>query len=119
VIYTAAILGVGVLIGLLVFLWSQVGIGSGRMLRNRVAAHIGISRSLFRTLLVNGVKGSPRDLLVSLEKSKLDLDQASIELAPSLSRGIERLEARFGPQEMIDKVKPIVARLMSEADHRP
>jgi hypothetical protein len=69
--------------------------------------------------LVNGVKGSPRDLLVSLEKSKLDLDQASIELAPSLSRGIERLEARFGPQEMIDKVKPIVARLMSEADHRP
>jgi hypothetical protein len=57
--------------------------------------------------------------LASLEKSKLDLDQASIELGPSLSRGIERLEARFGPQEMIDKAKPIVARLVSESDQKP
>ena len=115
---TAAILGVGVLIGLLVFFWRQVGAGSGRAFRNRIAAHLGISRSLFRTLLVNGVKGSPRDLLVSLEKSKPDLDQASIELGPSLSRGIDRLEARFGPQDMIDEVKPIVARLVSKADQQ-
>jgi hypothetical protein len=119
VIFTAAILGVGVLVGLLVFLWRQVGPGSGRTFRNRIAAHIGISRSLFRTLLVHGVKGAPRDLLVSLEKSKLNLDQASIKLGPSLSRGIERLEARFGPQEMIDEVKPIVARLVADADQKP
>ncbi|WP_210542760.1 hypothetical protein [Rhodoferax sp. PAMC 29310] len=118
-IYTAAILGVGVLIGLLGFLWMQVGPGSGRTFRNRIAAHIGISRSLFRSLLVHGVKGSPRDLLVSLEKSKPDLDQASIKLGPSLARGIERLEARFGPQDTIDEVKPIVARLVSEASHKP
>lgn len=118
VIYTVAILGVGVLLGLLVFLWKQVGAGSGRVLRNRVAAHLGISRSLFRSLLVHGVKGSPRDLLASLEKSKLSLEQASIKLGPSLARGIERLEARFGPQEMIDEVKPIVARLVSVADQQ-
>lgn len=119
VIDTAAILGVGVLVGLLVFLWKQVGAGSGRTFRNRIAAHIGISRSLFRSLLVHGVNGSPRDLLVSLEKSKLDLEQASVKLGPSLSRGIERLEARFGPQEMIDEVKPIVARLVAEAGQKP
>jgi hypothetical protein len=115
-IYTAAIVGVVVLIALLVFFWRQIGIGSGRRYRNRIAAHVGISRSLFRSLLVNGVKGSSRDLLVSLERSKLDLDQASIALGPSLSRGIERLEARFGSQEMIDKVKPIVARLVSASE---
>lgn len=119
VIYTAAILGVGVLIGLLVFFWRQVGAGSGRVFRNRIAAHIGISRSLFRSLLVHGVKGSPRDLLVSLEKSKLNLDQASIKLGPSLARGIDRLEAHFGPQDMIDEVKPIVARLVAKADQKP
>jgi hypothetical protein len=118
VIYTAAILGVGVLIGLLVFFWKQVGAGSGRVLRNRVAAHLGISRSLFRSLLVHGVKGSPRDLLASLENSKLSLEQASIKLGPSLARGIERLEARFGPQDTIDEVKPIVARLVPDADQK-
>ena len=118
VISTAAILGVGVLLGLLVFFWKQVGAGSGRVLRNRVAAHLGISRSLFRSLLVHGVKGSPRDLLVSLEKSKLSLAQASIKLGPALALGIERLEARFGPQDTIDEVKPIVARLVSDADQK-
>ena len=118
VISTAAILGVGVLLGLLVFFWKQVGAGSGRVLRNRVAAHLGISRSLFRSLLVHGVKGSPRDLLVSLEKSKLSLAQASIKLGPSLALGIERLEARFGPQDTIDEIKPIVARLVSDADQK-
>ncbi len=64
-------------------------------------------------LLVNGVAESG-DVLKTLEKSKLDLGQASIALAPVLAKGIGRIEARFGPQEMIDNVKPIVARLVSE-----
>jgi len=118
-IYTTAIVGVAVLVALGAFFWSLIGAGSGRAFGNRVAAHIGISNSLFHSLLVNGAKGSPRDLLVSLEKSTPDLDQASIQLGPPLSRGIQRLEARFGPQEMIDKVKPIVARLVSEFEHKP
>lgn len=117
-IHTAAIVGVVILIALAVFFWRRSGIGSGRTFGNRVAAHIGIPRSLFHSLLDNGAKGSSRDLLASLEKSKLDLDQAGIELGPSLARGIERLEARFGPQEMVDKAKPIVARLVSESERR-
>lgn len=118
-IYTTAIIGIAFVVALAVFFWRLSGIGSGRALGNRIAAHIGISRSLFHSLLINGVKGSPRDLLASLEKSKLDLEQASIALGPSLSRGIQRLEARFGPQEMIDKAKPVVARLVSEFEKKP
>jgi hypothetical protein len=118
-IHTAAIAGIVVLIALTVFFWRRSGIGSGRTFGNRIAAHIGISRSLFHSLLDHGAKGSSRDLLASLEKSKLDLDQASIELGPSLSRGIERLEAHFGSQEMVDKAKPIVARLVSESEQTP
>lgn len=64
-------------------------------------------------LIVNGVAESG-DVLKALERSKLDLGQASIELGPLLSKGVERIEARFGAQEMIDNVKPIVARLVSE-----
>ena len=37
-----------------------------------------------------------------------------MELGPVLARGIKRIEARFGTQEMIDSVKPIVERLVSE-----
>ncbi len=106
------------LIGLAVFFWRQIGPGSGRKLGNRIAAHIGIPRSVFYALLEYGVKGSPRELLLSLEKSKLGLDEASVELGPSLSRGIERLESRFGPQEMYDKAKPIVARLVAESERK-
>lgn len=113
-IQTAAIVGILTLVGLLVFVWRQSGIGPGRRFGNRIASHVGIPKSLFYTLLDNGAKGSSRDLLLSLENANLDLDQASIELGPTLSRGIERLEARFGPQEMFGRLKPCVARLTSE-----
>ena len=49
----------------------------------------------------------------------MGLDQASIELGPILQRGIERLEARFGPQEMYDMAKPIVARLVVRSEKTP
>ena len=118
-VHTAAIVGVVVLIALLAFFWRRSGIGSGRTFGNRIAAHIGIPRGLFHSLLDHGVKGSSRALLASLESAKIGLDQASVELGPSLSRGIDRLEARFGTQEMVDKAKPIVARLMSESEQKP
>jgi hypothetical protein len=103
---------------LVVFLWRQIGPGSGRKLGNRIASHIGIPKNVFYALLENGVKGSSRELLLSLEKSKLGLDEASVELGPSLGRGIERLERRFGTQEIYDKVKPVVARLVAEFERK-
>ncbi len=115
-INSAAIVGVVTLIALLVFFWKRSGIGSGRAFGNRIAAHLGIPKSLFHSILAHGAKGSPRALLASLEKSTPNLDQASRELAPALSRGIERLEAHFGPQEMVDMAKPVVARLLSETE---
>ena len=118
-VYSAAIFGVLTLIAVLVFFWWQSGLGSGRRFGNRVAAHMGMSKSLFHTLLVHGVKGSPRELLASFAQSKLDVNQASIAISPTLSKGIERMEARFGPQEMVDKVKPLVARLLAQAPEAP
>jgi hypothetical protein len=114
--YFPAIVGLLGVLGLIVFFWTQLGPGSGRRLGNRVASHIGIPRNVFYALLVNGVKGSSRELLRSLEKSKTGVDEASVALAPSLSRGIERLEGRFGPQEAYDKAKPIVAGLIAKSE---
>lgn len=111
-------MGVAFLVGLAVFAWKQLGPGSGRQLGNRVAAHLGIRRSLFYTLLVHGAKGSHLELLAALQKSKLSLEQASTELAPALSRGITRLEARFGQQDSVDVTKPIVEKLLAESDHK-
>jgi len=118
-IYAPAIVGIVILVALAVFFWRRSGIGSGRAFGNRIAAHIGIPKSLFHSLLDHGAKGSSRDLLASLEKAQLDLDQASVELGPSLARGIERLEARFGRQDMVDKAKPMVARLVSAPEPTP
>lgn len=112
-------MGAAVIVGIAVFLWKQLGPGSGRRFGNRMAAHLGIPRSLFYSLLVHGVKGSHLDLLATLEKSAVSLDQASAELGPPLARGIERLEAHFGQQDSVDAVKPIVARLVAGSEPQP
>jgi hypothetical protein len=116
--YFPLVAGLIALIGLAVFFWTRLGPGSGRGFGNRIAAHVGMPKNVFYALLENGVKGSSGELLLSLEKSKLSLDEASVELGPSLNRGIERLEARFGPQMMYDKVKPVVARLVAEFERK-
>ncbi len=110
---TAALVGVVVLCALLVFFWRRNGIGSGRSYGNRIAAHIGIPKSLFHSLMAHGAPGGSRQLLASLEQANLTLEQASAELGPSLAKGIERMEAHFGPQETLEAVKPVVARLVS------
>jgi hypothetical protein len=115
---TGAIIGVATLVAVVVFFWKRFGTGSGHALGNRIASHLGMPRSVFYLLLDNGAKGSSRELLASLEQADLDLDQASVALAPSLSRGLERLEERFGAQEVYEKVKPSVARLMSEFERK-
>lgn len=115
-IYSAALVGLAALVALLVFFWRRSGIGSGRAFGNRIAAHIGIPKNVFHMLLTHGASGSPRDLLASLARSNIGLDQASVQLGPPLAKGIQRMEARFGRQEMVDNAKPIVERLVSELE---
>ena len=115
--YFPAVLGLAAVIGLIVFFWRQFGPTSGHAVGNRVAAHFGISRSVFYALLENGVRDvSSRDLLLSLERSGLSLEEIGVRLAPSLSRGIERLEKRFGPQDIYADAKVVVARLLAAAE---
>jgi len=106
------------LVGLVVFFWVHNGPGSGRPFGNRVAAHIGMPRNVFYALLENGVEGSSRELLASLQRSNLGLEEAGVKLGPTLGRGLERLERRFGAQEIYDKAKPIVARLVAAAQEK-
>lgn len=114
--YFSVALTLVALVGVVSLFWREIGPGSGRKLGNRVAAHIGIPKTVFYALLANDVKGSSRELLLSLQKSKLSLEEASIRLGPSLRRGLERLEGRFGRQESYEQAKPIIARLLAESE---
>lgn len=112
----ATLVGLGTVIALAVFFWRRSGFGSGRRFGNRVAAHLGLPRDLFHVLMDHGVQGSSsRELLAALEALKLDPDRASLRLAPTLARGVDRLEAHFGPQERLDRAKPVVAALVARA----
>ena len=117
--YIIIICSAAILFALAGFFWKRYGVGSGRAFGNKIAKHNGLSRSTFWYLIDNGTKGSSQDLLISLERSNMGVDQASIEIGPTLQRGIERLEARFGPQEMYDLAKPIVARLVARSEQTP
>lgn len=117
-VHIPAVAGLLILVVLAVFFWKRYGIGSGHAFGNRLAAHNGIARNTFYYLLDNGAKGASREYLASLERSNLSLDQASLAIAPTLSRGLERLEARFGTQEIYEKAKPIVARLLAESEQK-
>lgn len=113
------IINAAILIVLIFFLWKHFGIGSGRSFGNKIAKHIGLRQSTFWYLINNGTKGSALDFLKSLEQSNMDLDQASIAVGPTLQKGIERLEARFGTQEIYEAAKPIVAKLVALNEKTP
>lgn len=113
--YFPALFGVVVLVAIAVFFWRREGPGSGRAYGNRVAAHIGIPRRVFWPLLENGVQGSSRALLASLERDGVGMAAASARLAPSLMRGMERLEARFGTQAMYEEARPRIAAVLADA----
>lgn len=114
--YFPAVFGVLVLVGIAVFFWRREGPGSGRAYGNRIAAHIGIPRRVFWPLLENGVKGSSRAMLASLQQDGVSMEAASARVAPWLVRGIERLEARFGTQEMYEQAKPRIAAVLPAAE---
>lgn len=109
----STLINAAILIALMFFLWKHFGIGSGRSFGNKIAKHIGLRQSTFWYLIDNGAKGPALDLLKSLEQSNTNLDQASAALGPVLQMGIERLETRFGPQEIYEAAKPVVARLVA------
>ena len=114
-----ALLGLLVLIAIAVFFWKRNGAGSGRSFGNRIASHLGIKRSVFHALMDVGSTDPSRKVLSTLEQSGWSVEQAAIQLAPALSKGIERMDARFGPQQMIDEAKPIVARLLAQHGQVP
>ena len=114
--YFPTIFGVFVLIGIAVFFWRRDGPGSGRAYGNKIAAHIGIPNKVFWPLLENGVKGSSREMLASLQQNGTSIGAASAHVAPWLVRGIERLEARFGSQEMYEQAKPRIAAFLAESE---
>lgn len=108
-----------ILIGLSLFFWKTYGPYSGRAFGNRLAKHLNLPRSTFWYLLDNGAKGSALDLMLSLERHSDGLDSASRQVAPTLQRGLERLEARFGTQGIYEQVKPIVARWAASPPSTP
>jgi hypothetical protein len=114
--YLVILGSVGLLLALAAFFWSCYGPGSGRAFGNKIAKHNNIPKNTFWYLLDNGVKGSALDILIALEKSAADLEQASVELAPILQRGMDRLETRFGPQSIYEDAKPTISRLLASSE---
>lgn len=118
--FAPAFLGLVVLVALAVFFWRRDGPGSGRSFGNRIASHLGIQRSVFHSLMDIGAGDTSRKTLAMLQKSGVSLEQAAEKIAPTLSKGISRMEARFGPQQGVDEAKPVVERLQrqQEQNHR-
>lgn len=95
------------------FIWFRGGLSKGRKIGNKVAAHIGIEKNLFHTILENGVSGPSLQMLNSFDSAYFSIDQISVMLAPSLTRGILALEQRFGQQPQLEHAKPIVSALQA------
>ena len=98
------------------FFWINYGPRSGRSFGNEIASYNKIQRKVFWYLLDNGAKGSSLALLKKIERSSGSIQEASVALAPTLQRGLERLEARFGHQDMYEPAKPIISRLVALSD---
>lgn len=96
------------------FVRKKMGLGKGRKYGNKLAGHLGWNKNFFHSVLDNGVNGPSLVLLNGLEQSGISMHEATVTLAPSLARGLSVLDARFGPQAMIEEAKPAVAKLLEE-----
>ena len=96
------------------FIWKRFGLGKGKKYGNRLADHLGWKKNFFHSVLENGVNGPSLLILNALESADITRHQALVQIAPSLARGLTTLEARFGPQAMIEDAKPQVAALVEE-----
>jgi hypothetical protein len=112
------LVSLAILIALAMFFWKQIGPGSGRAYGNRIARQIGLPRNTFWYLLENGADGTSMEILSALKGSGSDLHQAGVELGPTLQKGLKRLEARFGVQEIYEQAKPVVARLVASHEQK-
>jgi hypothetical protein len=110
--YFSTFVALGGLVAIASFFWNNYGPRSGRSFGNKIASHNDIARSTFWYLVNNGAKGSALDELKAIEKSTETLEQASIALGPTLQRGLDILEARFGPQNIYELAKPKIYRLV-------
>ena len=101
------------------FIWSRMGLGKGRAYGNKLAAHLGWQKNFFHSVLDNGVNGPSLMVLNSIMQMGVSHHQATVMLAPSLARGLNALDSRFGPQAMIEEAKPIVKNLLEEWEAQP
>jgi hypothetical protein len=101
-------------IAFMAFMWFKGGLGKGRKFGNEIARHLDIPGNLFHSLLESGVSGPSLQLLAMLQGANMSLERASVELGPSLHRGAVTLEAKFGPQEAINRAKPVISKLVRE-----
>ena len=114
--YLVLIGNAAVWVAIVAFFWINYGPRSGRSFGNEIASYNKIQRKVFWYLLDNGAKGSSLALLKKLQRSSETIQEASVALGPTLQRGLERLEARFGHQDMYEPAKPIISRLVALSD---
>jgi len=96
------------------FVWRKAGLGEGRQYGNQLAKHLGWKKNLFHTILENGVDGPSLMLLNTVKHEDLDDHQATVLLAPNLSRGISALTHRFGAQDQLAEPWEQVEKLYAE-----
>ena len=110
---------VGAMIGFLMWRWVAGGFHKGRRYGNRIAAHLGMEKNLFHTLVEHGgVPAYPLMYLSSLHQAGLSEHDAAVILAPALRNGLLDLDARFGAQKQLEAAKPVIAKLLQELESR-
>jgi len=97
------------------FVGYSFGFHKGIKFGNQIANHLGMRNKFFHVVLENGVNGGQSLMVLgALAKAEFNIERASVELGPSLMRGLYKLEERFGQQKEIDDAKPIATRLFYE-----
>lgn len=95
-------------------IWKRMGVWSGRSYGNALAKYLGWSSGFFHTALDEGSGSSGLLLLNTLKQQGLSHHEATVRLSPYLARGLNALDARFGPQAMIEQARPTAESLLAQ-----
>lgn len=92
--------------------YKRAGLGDGRSFGNQIADAIGVEHNLFHSVLDVSAPGPSLFILNGMRQQGVTPMTAAMDLSPFLVEGVEKLEARFGPQRQLEHAKAVFNRLL-------
>lgn len=96
--------------------YKAYGLDTGRNFGNQIADAVGVEHNVFHSVLDVSAPAPSLHLLEGMRLKGVTPMNAAMDLSPFLIEGVDKLEAKFGPQRQLDHARAVFTRLLTLAN---